>query len=550
MASAAQCCEALSRAHRLASWVGEGRPVTPKHVLRPRDVPAAAQVLNIPVPERINTAANVRALHRPWKVALAIDWLRIVDGHAVAGPALGQWPDTDDTTVGELWLTGLVTAFAADAGNEDEAGAAAFSRIMLGALATDPPPSVVELWERAREALTFEDAYVADPFFDVFRYSFGEPFTVISDVLVEFGAATRHGTQLEMTPLGRWALLEMNARRPEPISADLPADELIARIADSDENDAWHAAGPWLIGRDPLLAAREILAAAAAATPAQRITAVEIVDALDESAQAAWHEVTTVPNLAAHASVALAGWNRPQASSTEDSAWLAVEYAVAALADSGPDEALSCIDERIAGQDLDSRLAAIRRGGHPDTPALAEALTTFVASGAKPTSSQVYQLKISLKRMRNPVWRRVLVPATARLGLLHRVIQLVMNWDGDHLHAFFVGNDHYGDPFYTPDVHDEETLRLSDAFTPSTQKIRYRYDFGASWYHEISCEKVLDLDVGMTYPVCVTGSGDFPIEYWTDEDDDQEPIPFDKDKVNSRLARLARHCGNSWAGER
>ncbi len=116
-----------------------------------------------------------------------------------------------------------------------------------------------------------------------------------------------------------------------------------------------------------------------------------------------------------------------------------------------------------------------------------------------------------------------------------------MNWDGDHLHAFFVGNDHYGDPFYTPDVHDEETLRLSDAFTPSTQKIRYLYDFGASWYHEISCEKVLDLDVGATYPVCVTGSGDSPIEYWTDEDDDQEPIPFDKDKVNSRLARLARH---------
>ncbi|MPZ67310.1 MAG: hypothetical protein GEU83_18010 [Pseudonocardiaceae bacterium] len=509
-------------------------------MLRPRDVPAAAQVLNIPAPARINTAANISALHRPWKVALEIDFLRIVDGHAVAGPPLGQWPDTDDDTVCELWLTRLAAAFAADAGDEDKAGATAFSRIMLGALATDPPPSVIELWDRTREALILEDAYVADPFFTAYRYKRGEPFTVIPDVLVEFGAATRHGTQLEMTPLGRWALQEMNARRPEPISADLPADELIARVADSDEDDSWHAAGPWLIGRDPLLAAREILAAAAAATPAQRIAAVEIVDALDDTAQAAWREVTAVPNLAAHARMALAGWNRPQAPSTEDSAWLAVEYAVAALTDSGPDEALSCIDERMAGQDLDSRLEAIRRGGHPDTAALAEALTAFVATGAKPTSSQVYQLKISLKRMRNPVWRRVLVPATARLGLLHRVIQIVMKWDGDHLHAFFVGNDHYGDPFSSPDLDDEERLRLNDAFTPSTQRIRYLYDFGASWYHEVSCEKVLDLDVGATYPVCVTGSGDFPIEYWTDEDD-QEPIPFDKDKVNSRLARLARH---------
>jgi hypothetical protein len=70
---------------------------------------------------------------------------------------------------------------------------------------------------------------------------------------------------------------------------------------------------------------------------------------------------------------------------------------------------LSCIDEWIAGPDFDSWMRAIRRGDHPDTATLAEALTTFVASGTKPTLSQVYQLKISLKRMRNPIWRRVLV---------------------------------------------------------------------------------------------------------------------------------------------
>ncbi len=536
VAATARRCQALSRAHRLATWVGESRSVTPKHVLRPRDVPAAAQVLSIPAPARTTTAAHVPALHRPWTVALAIDFLRIIDGHAVAGPALEPWPDTDDDTMCELWLTGLVAAFAAGSRNEDKVGATVFARIMLGALATDAPPSVVELWERARDTLTFEDWYVTDPFFTAYRYKDGDPCTVISEVLVEFGAATRHGAQLEMTPLGRWAWQEMHARMPKPISAALPADELLARVADSDEDDAWHAARPWLIGRDPLPAAREILAAAAVATPAQRIAAVEIVDALDDPAQGAWRDVITVPNLAAHARMALAGWRRPQASSPEDLAWLAVEYAVAALTTSGPDEALSCINERIPGQDLDSRMQAIRHGNHPDAAALAEALTAFVASGAKPTSSQVYQLKISLKRMRNPIWRRVLVPATARLGLLHQVIRIVMNWGGDHLHAFFVGDEHYGDPFTSPDLHDEERLRLSNAFTPSTKTITYLYDFGASWYHDITFEKVLDLDVGATYPVCVTGRGDFfPIEYWTDEDDDQEPVPFDKDKVNSRL---------------
>ncbi len=362
---------------------------------------------------------------------------------------------------------------------------------------------------------------------------------MLSDVLVEFGAATRHGAQLEMTPLGRWALQEMHARMPKPISADLPADELIARVADLDEDDAWDSVQPWLIGRAPLQAAREILEAAATAPSAQRVAAVEIVNALGEPVHVAWRDVATVPNLAAHARMVLAGWSRPHAPSPEDCAWLAVEYAVAALADSGPDEALSCIDERIAGPDLDSRMREIRRGNHPDTATLAEALTTFVASGTKPTSSQVYQLKISLARMRNPVWRRVLVPATARLGLLHQVIQIVMNWDGDHRHAFSVGNEHYGDPFYSPDLHDEESLRLSGAFTPATTTIIYRYDFGASWYHDITRERVLDLDIGAIYPVCVTGRGDFPIEYWTGEDDDQESIPFDKDKINSCLADLS-----------
>ncbi len=538
VASAARHCEALNRAHRLATWVGEGRRVTPKQVLRPSDVPAAARVLGFRGSSRIHTAAHVPALHRPWKVSLAIDFVQIVEGHAMAGATLGQWPDTDDGTVCELWLTGLVAAFAAGAGDEDMAGATAFSRIMLSALATDPPPSVVELGERLREALNFEVADVAEPFFSSYRRKTGDPGTATSDILVEFGAATRGGARLAMTPLGRWAVQEMHARMPKPISADLPADELITRVADSDENDAWRAAQPWLIGRAALPAAREVLAAAAGTTPRERVAAVEIVDALGEPAEAAWLEVVTVPNLAAHARMALAGWRRPEATSPEDSVWLAVEYAMAELTDSGPDDALSCINERMAGQDFDSRMQAIRRGNHPDTTALDDALTTFVASGAKPTSSQVHQLKISLKRMRDPIWRRVLVPATASLGLLHEVIQIVMNWDGDHLHAFSVGNEHYGDPFNSPDFSDEESLRLSGAFTPSIKTITYHYDFGASWYHDITCERVLDLDVGTTYPLCVTGRGDFPIEYWTNEDDDQQAIPFDKDKINIRLERL------------
>ena len=116
--------------------------------------------------------------------------------------------------------------------------------------------------------------------------------------------------------------------------------------------------------------------------------------------------------------------------------------------------------------------------------------------------------------MRPPVWRRVLLPAAAPLSLLHEVIQIVMHWDDDHLHQFTVGRNGYGDPFYTPELADEERLRLGAAFA-TTDTITYRYDFGACWDHTVRCEKVLDPPTDAAVPVCVTGRGDAPVEDWT-----------------------------------
>ena len=68
-------------------------------------------------------------------------------------------------------------------------------------------------------------------------------------------------------------------------------------------------------------------------------------------------------------------------------------------------------------------------------------------------------------------------------------------------------------------------------------KIRYTYDLGASWEHEITMEQMLPRDPGQGYPVCVAHKGDSPAEYWC-EDDPEEPEPFDLAKVNRKLAAL------------
>jgi hypothetical protein len=63
----------------------------------------------------------------------------------------------------------------------------------------------------------------------------------------------------------------------------------------------------------------------------------------------------------------------------------------------------------------------------------------------------------------------------------------------------------------------------------------YVYDFGDWWEHTITLEKTLDADPAASYPTCLTGRGDAPVEDWNPEYP-EEPTPFDRDDINRRLA--------------
>jgi hypothetical protein len=58
-----------------------------------------------------------------------------------------------------------------------------------------------------------------------------------------------------------------------------------------------------------------------------------------------------------------------------------------------------------------------------------------------------------------PVWRRVRLPATTTLDALHEVIQVVFDWDDDHLHVFTVDGRRYADPYAQLDVSTVIQLR-------------------------------------------------------------------------------------------
>lgn len=89
-----------------------------------------------------------------------------------------------------------------------------------------------------------------------------------------------------------------------------------------------------------------------------------------------------------------------------------------------------------------------------------------MAPKKQPQTPSVYQLKITLKGCRPPIWRRVQVLSDSTLAQLHWVIQFSVGWTNSHLHSFTIQGVDYGMPmpefdFGDPEMRDEQTAILS-----------------------------------------------------------------------------------------
>jgi hypothetical protein len=535
----ARDCAVMEQAHRLARWVGGNRrPVTAGQVLRRLDVAAAGAVLGLDVPARVRTAADVPALHRPWCVAIASGLLTIDEGMVSAGGASESWTSAADRDVLAGWLAGLRAVCMAES---DRQRAESLVLALLEVLSLDEPPAGRDLWTAVYSRVVDEDDLYHRAFDKYVDLDTGDPLGGLFVLLNLFGATIGGSGDARITPLGRWALVQLRAGRPDPADPDVSAADLIDLLAahGGDADEEWERAQPWLETRPPDVAARALLSAAVAAPASSRVVAVEVVGMLDESALPVWRDLVDHATIGPHARAVLAAWGEQGgtvAVRPGDRPWLAVEAAAAALAGPGPDEALTLVYEGLPGSDVDSRIAAVGASGHPEAEAVMRALTAFVASGQPRTIDRVYQLKVTLLGWRPPIWRRVLVPSITTLGELHQVVQALFGWDGDHLHVFDSGARRYSDPCWSlEETGDEFRTRLASVLPAPKRKIIYTYDLGAGWRHEIALEKVVDREAGPVHPVCVGFGGDCPVEY-PYEDDPQEPTPFDIVSVNRSLA--------------
>lgn len=160
-----------------------------------------------------------------------------------------------------------------------------------------------------------------------------------------------------------------------------------------------------------------------------------------------------------------------------------------------------------------------------------------------------YQLKVTLRGTKPPIWRRLLVPGNLNLQRLHRVIQDAMGWYDSHLHSFEVHGEEYGvcDPDgWGTEVRSEKQFTL-DRLVRAKDRFRYTYDFGDGWEHEFLVEKVTVGDESS--PRCIDGARACPPEDCGGVWGHAELVVALADPKHPRHDELAEWVPEGWSPE-
>jgi hypothetical protein len=432
LARAALSTPLLSRAARLARWAGPGTRVDADGGLVEEQLPAAAEVIGL-------TGDDAAALaSEAWRVAVDTGLVEITDeeaGTVTAGEDLALLTGGSPHDVLGIWL-GALEAVLADAsipdlddlaGALDEDGGIDFSELewdpgaeaefLDGVLANlylltvsedGPGEGPVPLPVLAASMIVPGDVnnptnamleQVSDAMVrldDQFRLL--EPiglvdYRPVDEALmadaddeptgpVDDADVSRYG-MVRLTPLGRYGLrarlLEAGFRAPAVGElADKGADALLDGTASFGPRAVRAETEQWLARRDPLEAARELLAAARGGDPGaplRRLRCQEALSLVGAAAEPALREVLDDAELGGLARVWLTEHGAADVPAPSEAMvfWLTVDTLAAQLAAEGNSDELQALVEGLAAQH-DGFFAAAWRVDHPATPDVLEAM--------------------------------------------------------------------------------------------------------------------------------------------------------------------------------
>lgn len=127
---------------------------------------------------------------------------------------------------------------------------------------------------------------------------------------------------------------------------------------------------------------------------------------------------------------------------------------------------------------------------------------------------QIYQFKVALLGISPQIWRRIQVWADSTLDQLHRVLQLIMGWENQHLFEFHLTGAKYRDPHPENglEILNAKRTRLDRVLHRTGARLEYLYDFGDCWLHDLRLEAILPPSLDSQYPRCIDGERNCPPE--------------------------------------
>jgi hypothetical protein len=129
--------------------------------------------------------------------------------------------------------------------------------------------------------------------------------------------------------------------------------------------------------------------------------------------------------------------------------------------------------------------------------------------GVRASKMKFYFIKIALSGVSPMIWRRLRVPGTASLAMLHDCIQIINGWDDSHLNQFRIFGKDY-DVYHDGGINFNDNARTVyiDYFEFDIgDKFTYEYNFFEHNRHDIRIEDIKDLPSTKNIITCISGSG-------------------------------------------
>ena len=158
------------------------------------------------------------------------------------------------------------------------------------------------------------------------------------------------------------------------------------------------------------------------------------------------------------------------------------------------------------------------------------------------TTARLYVFKVALKGAKR-IWRRIAIRSDQTLDELHEAIFDAFDRYDEHLYSFYLpplesrGRARLRDateythpyaaeepgPFADEPIKNAAQTKIADLRLVPGQRFDYLFDFGDSWWHELTVEQTEGEAVAGAYPQIIEARGESPPQYpELDEEEEEE----------------------------